>query len=49
MKEFTITLTDEELKMIRTSLDERADEIIDQDKAMKYYDLSSKLMEFTRQ
>ena len=49
MKEFTIKLTEEQLKMIRTSLDTRADGIDDEEKANKYYELSAMLMDITRQ
>ena len=49
MKNYTITLTEEEMKMIRTSLDTRADGIADEEKANKYYGLSEKLMGITKQ
>ena len=49
MTNYTITLTEEEMKMIRTSLDTRADGIADEEKANKYYELSEKLMGITKQ
>lgn len=49
MKNYTITLSEEEMKMIRTSLDTRADGIADEERAKKYYDLSEKLMGVERQ